>query len=85
MSLPVRVTGAKRPKTKEMETQKIRDLKGSDWRKKMERRSKRSENEIVRRRTGLRSLLVWLVSGSVIEAVGYGQDLKRNVGLVSLF
>ncbi|PON34056.1 hypothetical protein PanWU01x14_347560 [Parasponia andersonii] len=83
MSPPVRVAGAKGPKTKERETQKRRDLKGSDWRKKMERRSKRSESEIVRRRIGLRSLLVWLMSGFVVEEVDCGRDWKRNLGLAS--
>ena len=83
MSPPVSEVGAKGPKMKERETQKRRDLKGSDWRKKMERRSRISETEIVRMRIGLVSLLLWWVSGSVVEEVGWGRDWKRNLGLVS--
>ena len=38
MSPPVSEVGVKGPKMKERETQKMRDLKGSNWRMKMERR-----------------------------------------------
>lgn len=87
MSPPVTETGAKGPKAKERETQKRRDLKGSDSRKKMERRRRRRESEIVRIVIGLgRSLVLGWVDGSVVEEeeeVGCGRAWKRNLGLVS--
>lgn len=75
--------GAKGPKRRERESQKRRDLRGSDWKKRRERRRRMEEMEMVIKRNGL--LGFWWVCGESVneEEEGFGRAWKRNLGLAS--
>lgn len=80
MSPPVMDVGAKGPSNRERETQKTKDLNGSDWRKRREMRRRIEETAMVVKRNGLPGFSQ-VCGWASEEAVG--RDWKRNLGLLS--
>ena len=60
----MREAGAKGPRRRERESHRRRDLRGSDWKWRMERERKMMEREIVKKRKGLLMVGFWEDSDS---------------------